>query len=63
MNEHNKKWRVTGEWIVVAPSAIVAEGMIENAVSASPVAEAELEDCVAELHEDEEEEGTSGELL
>lgn len=48
------RFRVTGEWIVDAASKIQAEDLIENAV-AGQIGNVELEDCNAELYEDEEE--------
>jgi len=49
-----KKFRVSGEWLVMADTAAEAESIIENAVAKDT--EADLEDCVAELEDEEVEE-------
>jgi len=43
------KYRVTGEWLVMAESQEEAQNIIENAVAKST--DADLEDCNAELEE------------
>jgi hypothetical protein len=47
-----KVYRVVGEWLVKAETSADAENFIENAVAA--MTEADLEDCNAELEEEEE---------
>jgi hypothetical protein len=43
------RYRVTGEWTIVAESAEEAENLIENAVAAKT--DADLEDCNAEIED------------
>ena len=46
-------YRVIGEWLVKANSAEEARDAIEDCVARSGVLEADLEDCNAELEEED----------